>query len=234
MQPVAAIATPDRSRPGESARPPVPPASRPLPAERKQQRLNFVAAAGKALEDRRLFVLLPFAIVAGLIASLGGAGQPEPVALAGVGIAAVVALPLLSRSTLGLRLLALFAAFWVGFSLLSIHGALLGTEMLSRPGYGTYEARVDEILSDGAAGRRVIVSAMVPVGSSRQLPMRRARILVGGDADLSPGDVVRGAIRFYPVPGPVIPGGFDTQFHAYFDGIGAYGSTTGSIEVVRE
>jgi competence protein ComEC len=28
------------------------------------------------------------------------------------------------------------------------------------------------------------------------------------------------------VPGPIYPGGFDTQFHAYFDGIGSYGTTT--------
>src|SRR5688572_14060245 len=104
MQPAATIATPDRSRPGESAPPPEPLASPILPAGRKQQRLNLVEAARKALHDRRLFVLLPFAIVAGLIASLRGAGQPEPIALAGIGIGAAVALPLLSRSTLGLRL----------------------------------------------------------------------------------------------------------------------------------
>src|SRR5690606_4580164 len=34
---------------------------------------------------------------------------------------------------------------------------------------------------------------------------------------------------FYPVPGPVLPGGYDTQFHAYFDGIGAYGTTTDTV-----
>ena len=31
---------------------------------------------------------------------------------------------------------------------------------------------------------------------------------------------------FAPVPGPIYPGGFDTQFHSYFDGIGAYGNST--------
>jgi competence protein ComEC len=40
-------------------------------------------------------------------------------------------------------------------------------------------------------------------------------------------------VRFSSVPGPVVPGGFDTQFHAYFDGIGAYGSATGAVTLVQ-
>src|SRR5690606_18738201 len=40
------------------------------------------------------------------------------------------------------------------------------------------------------------------------------------------GDRVTGPFRFAPVPGAVYPGGYDTQFHAYFDGIGAYGNST--------
>ncbi len=200
----------------------------------KEKSAGLVKAARDAFENRRLFVLLPFAIIAGLITSLAGTTQPEPLALIGVGIAIPVALPLLLRSTLGLRFLALFAAFWLGFSLLSIHAALFGTQMLSRPAYGTYQARVDEIVAEAESGRRVIVSAITPTEDARALPLRRARIVVGGEVALSPGDIIRGSIRFYPVPGPVIPGGFDTQFHAFFDGIGAYGNTTGAVEVVAE
>lgn len=195
---------------------------------------SLVAAARRALDDRRLFVLLPFAIIAGLVVSLSGAGQPEPLALIAGGAVAAVALPLLRRSTVGLRLLALAAAFWLGFSLLAIHGALFGTEMLSRPAYGTYEATVDEIVSEAQSGLRVIVSSITPVDTARALPIRRARIVVGGEADLAPGDVIRAPIRFYPVPGPVLPGGFDSQFHAYFDGVGAYGNTTRAAEIVRQ
>jgi competence protein ComEC len=196
-------------------------------------RFGIAAAAGRALDDRRLFVLLPFAIIAGLIVSLAGASQPEPVVLAGVAVAIPIALLLLARSTSSLRLLALFAAFWLGYALLSVHAAWFGTEMLSRPAYGTYQARVDQIMSEQPSGLRIIVSAIEPAGNSRPLPIRRARIVVGNEIDLSPGDVIRGAIRFYPVPGPVIPGGFDGQFHAYFDGIGAYGNTMRGLEVVE-
>jgi competence protein ComEC len=55
--------------------------------------------------------------------------------------------------------------------------------------------------------------------------MRRARIVVPLGLELAPGDTIRGPVRFYEVPGPVVPDGFDTQFHAYFDGIGAYGNS---------
>jgi competence protein ComEC len=58
------------------------------------------------------------------------------------------------------------------------------------------------------------------------LPVRRARAVVKAAPDLSPGDVIEGSFRFAPVPGPIYPGGFDTQFHAYFDGIGSYGTST--------
>ena len=56
--------------------------------------------------------------------------------------------------------------------------------------------------------------------------MRRARVLIKAGPDLSPGDVVSGPFRFAPVPGPIYPDGFDTQFHGYFDGIGVYGNST--------
>ena len=106
--------------------------------------------------------------------------------------------------------------------------------MLSRPAYGAFEARVDGIVSESASGRRVIVSAITPVDGERSVPMRRARIVVAAGPELYPGDTIRAPVRFYPVPGPVVPGGFDTQFHAYFDGIGAYGNTTGTVELVGQ
>jgi competence protein ComEC len=194
---------------------------------------GMVGAVRRALDERRLFVLMPVAVIAGLIASVAVASQPEPWALALVALVAAAALPLAMSRVVALRLLLLFMAFWMGFSLLAIHGALFGTTMLARPAYGTYDLHVDSIVSDGPSGRRIIVSAIEPVGRARALPIRRARIVVGSGTLVAPGDDIRGPVRFYPVPGPVVPGGFDTQFHAYFDGIGAYGNTTGTVDILR-
>ena len=236
-QPAGTIGWAETTRPVAARRVPAPLPPRPAEPRPLSSAPVFAGLAGavaRALEDRRLFVLLPFAIIAGLICSLLGASQPEPALLAAGGVLAAAALPLAWRSTAAARLLSLAACFWLGLSLLAIHGALFGTGMLARPAYGVYQATVDEVLSSGPDGQRVVVSAIVPTDGARGLPIRRARIAIGSGPAVAPGDIVRGPIRFYPVPGPVLPGAFDTQFHAYFDGIGAYGSTTRPPEIVTE
>jgi competence protein ComEC len=207
-----------------------------LPAHRnkalKVARFGLWASAAKALEHRRLFVLLPIAIICGLIAYTRAGAPPDPVALTGIASALLIGIIVCWRSIVPLRMLALASAFWLGFSLLAIHGALFGTAMLHGSAYGTYEARVDEIISGTEEGARIIISAISPVAPARALPIRRARIAVKGPMALEPGDIIRAPIRFYPVPGPVLPGGFDSQFHGYFDGIGAFGNATGALETI--
>lgn len=189
-------------------------------------RVGLLAAAEAALDNRRLFILLPFAIVAGIVVSLVGAGPPDRVVLGAGAVLLVAAGVLVRRSLAATRGIVLAATFWAGLSLLSVHGAIHGTEMLARPAYGTYGFRVDEVITSRTEGQRVIVSAILPEDRARHLPIRRARLAIAEGPTLAPGDRVHGPVRFYPVPGPVLPGAFDTQFHAYFDGIGAYGTTT--------
>jgi competence protein ComEC len=193
---------------------------------------GLAASAARAFGERRLFVLLPFAIIAGLILNTAAGAEPQPMALGTVAGALAVALALARHTDLPRRMILVALAGWLGFSLLPIHGALFGTEMLGRAAYGTYEARIDEVISEGVSGRRVVVSGIVPLENARALPIRRARIFAGEGAHLAPGDIVRGRVRFYPVPGPVLPGGFDSQFHGYFEGIGAYANTIGPLEIV--
>lgn len=226
------IALADRERLPEPA-----PTKLPLPAawqpERKGGLLAGLRAAFvAALEHRRLFLLLPYAMITGLIVAFELPAEPDPALLVAGGVFVVVAL-VASRQSLGWsRVAGLSAALWLGFCLLGLHGALFGTGMLARPAYGTYEMRVDEVLTASADGVRAIVSSVVPIDKARPLPVRRARIAVDGMPELAPGDTIRGRVRFYPVPGPVVPNGFDTQFHSFFDGIGAYGSTIGPVERV--
>ncbi len=207
--------------------PPAPVAQpRPHVAPPKPRFKGLLTSAAEALAERRLFILLPFAMIAGLVVSVELPIAPEPWALGGGAAVIAIALALSLRSAAAIRLATLAAAFWFGVCLLTIHGALWGTPMLSRPAYGAYQVRVDEIVSATPAESRIIVFAITSTGADRPLPIRRARLLVKGGPTLSPGDVIAGPFRFAPVPGPVYPGGFDTQFHAYFDGIGAYGNST--------
>jgi len=206
----------------------LPPVQRPRPAP--WQRLR--SSVGEALDHRRLFLLWPYAVIAGLAISLATPEEPQPWVLATVGALIAICLILARRRAAVLHGLTLAGAFWAGVSLLSIHAALFGTAMLVRPAYGTYEMRVDEIVSELETGTRAIVSSITPTGTSRAVPMRRARIVITEGPALAPGDIIRAPVRFYAVPGPVIPNGFDSQFHAFFDGVGAYGNATGAVERV--
>jgi competence protein ComEC len=209
------------------SRPPVlrPPTLPPHLARARPRFKGLVASAATALDERRLFILLPFAVIAGLIASVELAVEPPLWALAAGAAAIVLGLVAALRSMTSVRLAMLLAAFWTGLCLLPLHGALFGTPMLERPAYGTYQVRVDEIIEETPDAKRIIVSTITPSAEDRAVPIRRARLLVKGGPDLSPGDVIEGQFRFAPVPSPVFPGGFDTQFHSYFDGIGAYGNS---------
>ncbi|MET3897126.1 competence protein ComEC [Devosia sp. UYZn731] len=189
-------------------------------------------AVVEAVETRRLFVLLPFCVIGGMVAYSQVAFEPNPWALLGVAILLagflVVSLPHITR----FRFLLLVSAIWTGVCMLPIHGLVFGTPMLRFPVYGQYQATVDEILSQTETQRRIVVSNLVAIGDSKPAGVTRARLLIGADPPLAPGDVIEGKFRLAPIPGPVLPGAFDSQFHGYFAGIGAYGNVTSGLALV--
>lgn len=219
---------------GEDVRVAAPRPRLPVPTDARPLGAAISSSVSKAFDGRRLFVLLPFAVILGMIVSLLFEAAPRPEALVIVGAAIGLGLILGRTNPAAWRGLVLAAAFWSGVGLLEVHGALFGTEMLIRPAYGTYQARVDEVIADGGSGRRLIISGITPVTDARAVPMRRARIAVKAEPELAVGDVIEAPMRFYPVPGPVVPGGYDTQFHSYFDGIGAFGNATNAVTLVRQ
>ncbi len=212
----------DRPRSGSNA--PLSPLHGPE-ATLKSRPLPLAASLASALEERRYFILLPFAAIGGLCTCAALPAEPAPALLLAAAVAIIAVLAVVRHSLPGTRVGVLLAAAWFGFLLLPIHGALFGTAMLSRPVYGTYQAKVDAILTETEDEARVVLSEIRPVDTARNLPVRRARVIIGDGPDLAPGDIISGPFRFAPVPGAVIPGGFDTQFHAYFDGWGAYGNS---------
>ncbi|WEK05930.1 MAG: ComEC/Rec2 family competence protein [Candidatus Devosia phytovorans] len=177
--------------------------------------------------------MLPFAMIGGLVAYASLPVEPETWAMGSVGVALLVGIGLLWQTSM-LDDFLLIVFFWLGLCLLPLHGAFFGTEMLARPAFGTYEARVDEVLSANAEAQRVVISGLVPVADARAVPIARARLVVPGETALAPGDVIRASMRLAPVPGPILPGAYDGQFHSYFSGIGAYGNVTGDFELLRQ
>lgn len=192
-------------------------------------RHNLASWAGLDSTARRLLILLPFAMIAGLITYAAIPQEPQAWALIGVGCALLAAFALSWRSTI-LRLVILLAAAWLGFCLLPLHGMWFGTAMLDRPAYGLFDARVDEIISNTDEARRIVISDLVPLDSTRPLDIEKARLVAPPEPVLAPGDRIRARMRLAPVPGPILPGAFDGQFHAYFAGIGAYATVTSDFE----
>ncbi|MEO8757448.1 MAG: hypothetical protein ABI398_06820 [Devosia sp.] len=102
----------DRSVAPLRPRIPPEPLSPPYLVPPKQRFKGIVSSATASLDDRRLFVLLPFAMIAGLIVSLELPVEPHPLAL-GAGAAAIVVTLAVSLGSLAmLRLATLAAAFW--------------------------------------------------------------------------------------------------------------------------
>jgi competence protein ComEC len=178
-----------------------------------------------------VFVVLPFAMICGMIVYAQLPFEPDGFALAAVAAALLPAI-IVSRNSPALTGSVLFASFWLGLCLLPLHGWAFGTTMLARPAYGAFQAKVDEIISSTPEGQRVVVSELVAATGERSLDIKRARVLVPSQPQLQPGDKISGAFRFVPVPGPVLPGTFDGQFQSYFSGIGAYGSLTSEFILV--
>lgn len=170
-------------------------------------------------------------MIGGLIAYAGMPFEPQALALGGVAAGLLLGLWLLRTSVLFAAWSVLCAA-WLGLCLLPLHGAAYGTTMLARPAFGTYEARVDEIIPATSEARRIVISGIIPVTDGRALPILRARLVVPPEPALAPGDVIRASMRLAPVPGPILPGAFDSQFHAYFAGIGAFGNVTSTVTLV--
>ncbi len=185
-----------------------------------------------ALEHRRLLILQPFVLISGILAYRAAAFEPAPAALFLIAVPLMAGLAWTRKGT-AWPIWLVTLVFWIGVCLLPVHGALFGTSMLRGVVYGTYLAQVDAIHSNDGERARLIISRLSPLGNARAPQVRRARILVPSDQVPKIGDTIKAALRLYRVPGPVIPGGFDSQFQGYFDGIGAFGSATGQLETIR-
>ncbi|HHS82844.1 MAG TPA: ComEC family competence protein, partial [Devosia sp.] len=186
-----------------------------------------------ALAQRRLLILMPFALVGGILLYRAARFEPSPVALGLIGLVLFASLWIWRHSVGVFPFVATLCGVWAGAILLPVHGALFGTEMVYGAVYGTYRAQVERIHSDDGMDARIVISHLEPVSDSVAAPLRKARVVVPSSLHVRIGDRIEARLRLYKVPGPVVPGGFDSQFHAYFDGIGAFGTVLGDMEVVR-
>lgn len=181
-------------------------------------------------------MLLPFSLIVGLSAYAALPDEPEGLhfLLGTISVVGLLIAALIAQSLSASRWAIQVAAIWFGFCLLPLHAMAFGSTMLRFPAYGSYQVVVDEVLSATMDGQRVVVSEITPLDGARAVPIRRARLLVPSEPMLEPGDIISAKLRLASVPGPVLPGTHDGQFHSYFAGIGAYGGVTSEFQLVSK
>ncbi len=205
-----------------------------LPATRPGVRLPWRAAAAEALavQHGRFAPWLAVALGAGILLYFTRSTEPGPgmlwlaAALIGLALLAARAAPLAGWGV------GMLAAATLGFGVAGWHAARVPPPLdLPRTAVivsGTV-AEV-ELLPEG---RRITLEAP-RLGGADPLPRRLRIRLRGTDAGaVAPGDrvAVRALLR-EPSP-PVVPGGWDFQRAAYFNGLGGSGTALGPVSVLE-
>ncbi|MCV0425860.1 MAG: ComEC family competence protein [Roseibium sp.] len=88
---------------------------------------------------------------------------------------------------------------------------------------------------DRASGRRLILEVITVDGRSiNELVFPgKIRLRVPVEPNVSVGEFVKVRARLFPPAGPVVPGGYDFSFRAFFDQIGASGFSFGPVTVIK-
>jgi competence protein ComEC len=117
------------------------------------------------------------------------------------------------------------------------------TSMPTHATVATGTARAVEVLPNG---RRITMTGVALIDDQKPVAGRtsdaagtvthltrtaRFRLAAGDDTAVETGDTIRIRVMAFPPSPPALPGGWDTQFDAFFAGLGASGYALGRVEV---
>jgi len=183
-------------------------------------------------ERGRFIPWLPVWMGVGVLAYF--AQTTEPPAWAGAAVSAAAALvTLAARRRIVARavtLCALFAALGFCSAQMATWRAL-PIDLLPRN--ATMLAGVVRSVEALPEGRRVTLDQVQLPG--QELARRiRVKLKAGDQTALAAGDLVRLRAMLRPPAGPTYPGAWDLQRDAFFNGLGAYGTALGVVEVLEQ
>lgn len=122
---------------------------------------------------------------------------------------------------------------WAGVVVSSARTAFVAAPRIAEEMSVTLRGQVLSVQPQDSGPRIVLGVATVngrpagPIGFPE-----RVRVRLPGTADILPGQRIETRARLFPPPGPVVPGGYDFSFRAFFEGIGATGFAYGAPELV--
>lgn len=194
---------------------------------------NFAFVSGLILSQQgALFPWLPVFFATGIGAFFSLRFEPDGLiySVAGVGaLSAFLALryDLVTR-VIGVGVLALC----VGFLLAAWRTHNVAEPVLGFRYYGPVEGRIVHIDKSASDAIRLTLDHVVLFDMSPQRTPSRVRVALHGDQSHftpHPGEIIVMAAHLSPPSGPVEPGGFDFQRHAWFQQLGAVGYTRSPI-----
>ncbi|WP_291297319.1 ComEC/Rec2 family competence protein [Elioraea sp.] len=180
----------------------------------------------------RLLLWVPVAMGAGSVAYFALGAEPARWIGGTVALAALAGALLCRALPLPRLLLAILCAAGVGFGAAQLRTATLPplAEVPTRAVIVTATVKEVEALPEG---RRVRLGGAT-IGDAAFGRDIRVRLRDGDASVLGPGDRIQlRALLRAPAP-PAVPGGFDFQRFAYFDGLGAVGTALGPVTVLAQ
>src|SRR5271156_3566661 len=191
----------------------------------------FAGVLAREAEERRFFLWIPVAAMGGVALNL--AADREPVLwLPAILAAACAALAWLSRArplALGIWLAA--AALAAGFLSMGLRTARVATPVLDRVRIVKLQGYVQEV-DLRPQGARLVIAVVNAGDMPADLAPRRVRVTTRKTPNVAAGDYVALQARLLPPSHAALPGGYDFARDAYFQGVGAVGSTLGAISVL--
>jgi competence protein ComEC len=189
----------------------------------------FSAALARESAERRFFLWLPMAAIAGVALNLAADREPAlwpPFAI----VLAALLLAFASRRRPAARGLWLgVAALAAGFWLMGLRTGRVATPMLDHIRIVDLKGYVEEV-DFREVGARFVLRVTDPGNMPAALSPRRVRLTTRKTPDLAAGDFIAVKARLLPPSPAVIPGGYSFARDAYFSGVGAVGSALGAIK----
>ena len=180
------------------------------------------------MEERRFFLWLPVAAMGGVALNLAADREPAlwlPAAL----LAASLALAFASRRrAVALGFWLAFAALCAGFLSMGLRTQRVATPALDHIRIVKLKGFVAEA-DPRAVGGRLLIDVVDAGDMPAPLAPRRVRVTTRQSLNVAAGDFVALQARLLPPSHAALPGGYDFARDAFFEGVGAIGSTLGPV-----
>lgn len=182
----------------------------------------------REIEQRRLFPWLAVFFGLGILLFFQAEGQPALWAPIGAfGLCCTGAVLLRHKLAAVCALIAL-AALFAGFSAGVVRTRSVATPVLTKLTIAPVTGFV-EAVEDRETGKRILLKVTSIQGVADAEHPERVRVTIRKGDGLAPGQFITGNARLLPPPQAAWPGGYDFARDAFYKGIGAVGSFTGTV-----